>query len=352
MKRNFTTLDGMRGLAAMVVMVGHMPLYFGNFDASDGYLAVDLFFALSGFVLCHAYGDKLDKGMSPWRFMGERAIRLYPLYAVGLALGVLVEVIALRAGHRAMSGSQIATAGALGAFMLPGPGGKYGAIYPLDVPCWSLLFELLVNLAMVLLWRRLSNRVLFGIVGAAACGLAVASITLGRMDCGYSWATLWVGVPRVTFSFFLGMLIYRNRDRLTPGIAPWLALAIEAALLLVRLPESVRPLFDLGCIFFAFPLLIASAVQREPVKGARVYQFLGATSYAVYVLHDPMQRVVHGLVLKLSGLEVGAWKPLSGLVFAALLLGACWAMDEYYDKPARKWLRDLLTSPRQSVAAA
>jgi peptidoglycan/LPS O-acetylase OafA/YrhL len=232
--------------------------------------------------------------------------------------------------------------------MLPGPSGRYGVIFPLDAPCWSLLFELLVNLAMVLLWRRLSNRALLGLVAAAACGLVVAAGALGRMDLGYNWANLWVGVPRVSFSFFLGMLIYRNRDRLTISVAPWLVLAIEAAILLVRLPDPMRPWFDLGCIFFALPVLIASAVQREPLVGAKIYQFLGATSYAVYVLHVPAERLVRGVVLKLSGLDVGDWKPLSGVAFATLLLGVTWALDRYYDAPVRRRLKGLMAAPGRS----
>lgn len=352
-KRTFSTLDGMRGLAALMVVLRHSSMYFGNFEPTDSYLAVDLFFGLSGFVLVHAYGARFDRGMTARQFMTERAIRLYPLYAAGLALALLVEVGALRAGRpAAMSGGQIAAAAALETFMLPAPGGRFGELFPLNLPCWSLLLELAANLAMVMLWRRMSHRWLATVVATAGVGLVFAAASSGPLEGGFTWASLWIGVLRVVFSFSVGIIIYHQRNSVKLSLAPWLVLAIEAGLLLVRLPEAVRPWFDLSCIFVGFPALIAVAVQREPAVGARLFAFLGATSYAVYVLHHPMARLGHGMVLTFTGLEVSAFAPWSGVVFGCTLIILCWALDRIYDVPIRRWLRRRLVMPNRNNVAA
>ena len=86
----FTGLDGLRGLAALAVFGAHVPDPLLR-DALPGCdLAVDLFFALSGFVLAHAYFERLRKGMGVGTFFKRRVIRLYPLYALGTIISLSI----------------------------------------------------------------------------------------------------------------------------------------------------------------------------------------------------------------------------------------------------------------------
>jgi peptidoglycan/LPS O-acetylase OafA/YrhL len=87
--RAFPAMDGIRGIAAILVALFHFRATFLHYDNNvigDGYLAVDLFFVLSGFVLAHAYEHRFARGMTTFEFMRARVIRLYPLYFVGLAI--------------------------------------------------------------------------------------------------------------------------------------------------------------------------------------------------------------------------------------------------------------------------
>lgn len=86
MKRRFVTLDAMRGIAALVVVGRHFTDASGGHAAQFSYLAVDVFFLLSGFVLSLSYRRRFDAGMSAAEFMKLRVIRLYPLYFVGISL--------------------------------------------------------------------------------------------------------------------------------------------------------------------------------------------------------------------------------------------------------------------------
>jgi peptidoglycan/LPS O-acetylase OafA/YrhL len=102
-RHSFVILDALRGVAAAAVVTVHAPLFFHSVatpgsvpDASghapmtgplfEAYLAVDFFFLLSGFVLAHAYGEKLNDGMTSCQFMRCRLIRLYPLYLLALVI--------------------------------------------------------------------------------------------------------------------------------------------------------------------------------------------------------------------------------------------------------------------------
>src|SRR5882757_3316593 len=96
--RVFHTLDALRGIAAIGVVTFHMKQLFAPIAASGGYLAVDLFFMMSGVVLSHAYEGRFRAGMGTFDFMRTRLIRLYPLYFLGTMLGIAVTVASLL-GH-------------------------------------------------------------------------------------------------------------------------------------------------------------------------------------------------------------------------------------------------------------
>lgn len=337
-QHTYLTLDGIRGVAAVLIVIRHSRYFFGDFQPSESFLAVDLFFALSGFVLAHAYTERLNGSMTAGEFMKARAIRLFPLYALGLFLGVLVALASIHSGFGLIPPEAVPWAVALGAVGLPTPPiGGTDDIYPLNPVHWSLFFEMVANLVMVLFWRRLTLRAIGALCAISAAGLFIAVPYLGGADAGFEWNTFAVGFARVGFSFFAGIGIYRLKDRFTYRIPAAAALLLTAVLLGVSPPEAARSWYELACILLIFPWLILGASNAEPMRGAALFRFLGVTSYAIYALHHPAQRLVNGAFLKL-GINVTDYAPWGGVSLVSALLLGCWAVDRVYDAPARRWL--------------
>jgi len=138
--RTYVTLDGLRGIAALSVVVLHCYRYFGDFTWSSAALAVDLFFVLSGFVLAYAYEAKLPTASGA--FLKARLIRLYPLYLVGTLLGMIEALATMKyGGPAAMDRATFWTSLPFSLAMLPTP----WQMYPFDGVMWSIFFELFIN---------------------------------------------------------------------------------------------------------------------------------------------------------------------------------------------------------------
>ncbi len=335
----FGGLDQMRGAAALAVMVYHACLGIGwGGVLPGGYLAVDVFFVISGFVIAYAYDARVG-GLGVAGFLRVRLIRLYPLYALGLLLGVAVVV------EQALRGANThgwAVALAANAFFLPAPPTPWGklVISPIDVPGWSLILEIWINLAFALFHRRLSTAMLALIVGCAGFALALLAFIVGvKFTGGQSWDTAEVGVVRVCFSFPLGVLMYRLRDRL-PNLASLAPLVAPALLILFCIPSSGPG--DFLFVTVASPLLVAAAAQasRAPLAG-----FGADTSYAIYVLHFPLMVMVRDLCL-------ASHAPIAMPLFAcaAAVVVLAYLADRFYDRPMRAWLSAIWPSARASAA--
>jgi peptidoglycan/LPS O-acetylase OafA/YrhL len=210
--RSFITLDGLRGIAALAVVIRHCPDLFGEDALFESYLAVDFFFALSGFVLAHAYGKQLRKELSASHFMALRFTRLYPLYLLALA-------ISLATSWKQLAHGELTVDLLFAVLFLPTLGNTI-TLFPLNGPSWSLFFELAANALFGLIDRRLCNYTLGLIVIAAGCAVAISVATsafgfghagVGAMDAGYNWSSFGAGLLRVIYSFFAGVLVYRMR---------------------------------------------------------------------------------------------------------------------------------------------
>src|SRR5262249_19215172 len=153
------------------------------FQAQGAYLAVDVFFALSGFVLAHSYERKLLTDLSLVGFMRIRLRRLYPLYFLALVVGGLIAL-----GR----GEDVTAAFTTGLLFLPAPQGD--VLFPLNVPAWSLFFELVINFAYALTIRFLTNRALGVIIAAGAVAVVALALSYGGMDVGWGWANWPVGL--------------------------------------------------------------------------------------------------------------------------------------------------------------
>jgi peptidoglycan/LPS O-acetylase OafA/YrhL len=345
--RTLHTFDALRGLAALAVVLYHYNALFAPFLNSNGGLAVDLFFMMSGVVLARNYEARFRAGMTSLQFMKIRLIRLYPLYLLGLAIGALAAIGSLF-GHDALGWTPRLLAEAIGLalFVLPGPSSlRAGQLFPLDVPAWSLFFELLVNFAFVALWPWLTTRRL-----AAAClilvpALATIAFCRGDVDAGWLFGTLWIGAIRALFGFSLGIVIARwsSPEAPSPSTAKFVSLIVLTGVALFVQPEVVgRPLWSLAWMVLLFPGIVYAAARVDPPKWLiPLASLAGVASYAIYVTHYPLLQLSVSLIGRLSGGSLASFGPLDGCGLIAAFAIAAWALDGLYDAPVRRRLRAL-----------
>ncbi len=208
----FHTLDALRGIAALGVVMYHIGAAFWPLAAPGGYLAVDLFFMMSGVVLSHAYEARFRAGMGTVRFMRARLIRLYPLYLLGTLFGIAVTVASLFGRNSVgWDASSVLQAALLALLFLPNfTGGPVGQLFPLNIPCWSLFFELLVNLLFVLAWPLLTTLSLILTIAGYRRSGRLGGTAGGSPGHRVDDADFLVGLARTVFGFSVGVLIARN----------------------------------------------------------------------------------------------------------------------------------------------
>lgn len=352
-------LDGMRGVAALMVMGLHIAGCLGLGLLGHGYLMVDLFFLMSGFVLSAGYGARLTRGRAGLWFTLKRLVRLYPLALLGLLLGAAVAMALAARGLRPLE-DRPALYLLLGALFLPWLGG--GLISPFNGPAWSLQLELWINIAWGFVAPWLTDRRLAWLVALAGTALIVVSLTGGQFDGGFANNdpgrsagpfSYLVGWARVGFAFPLGVLLHRlwaagRLEAIASRMTPWLA---PAALLLVALPPlGLSPLYDLAAVMLLFPLLLvlcANAVVSGPAR--RLNALSGRLSYGLYVLHGPI--LVGFREIEPAGLSLSQRLAWYGLA-AGLAIGAAALAERWVDRPARRWAarRDAAaTTPRSGT---
>ena len=340
----FEMLDVIRGLAAIMVAEGHLAHYFFDKQMPGRYLAVDVFFVLSGFVLAHAYEPRFAQGLRAGRFLTIRLIRLYPLYLVGFLLGLLNLWLTDMAQHVTLLGYYLPFATVFAMLFLPlmiapVPNGP-GTLYPLDHPAWTLLFELFANLLHAMIAPRLTNKMLHVIILVSGAALIGVTMHFGYLDVGYRIDDFAAGVPRVCFSYFLGVRLYRSWcERAEKKVAgTWAILAALIALLLLPVPQEWRACYDLVAVLVLIPTLIYHAASVNLRGVGRWLLPLGAASYAYYVLHVPFGLLCATLAAR-AGFDLTALaEPLGGVLVMGALLGLCLLLDHVYDRPVRRFL--------------
>lgn len=338
-KRAYHTLDALRGVAALAVVVLHADIMDGSAPRlmPSAYLAVDLFFVLSGFVLEFAYGPRFSAGLSTRRFMAMRYVRLYPLFACGLAIGLVSAAAALVLGAGELRAGGLVVAAVTGVLLLPSPTwAQSGTVFPVNVPGWSLFFELAINAVFAASYRRLSNRVLIAVIAVSAIGLALATAQAGTADMGSSWAHFAGGLPRVSFSFFVGVLLCRTQRAPAGSSAlAWVPPVLLIPVFVMAPSPAVRPIVDLAVIGGLFPWIIAVAARHEPgPRGARLFRWLGLISFPIYAIHYPVleltRRAVHAVH------RDALYVPAMVAACVALVL-ASWVLAKV-DVSVRAWL--------------
>ncbi len=340
-RRTFLTLDGLRGVAAIAVAFRHIPDNAIALWTPESYLAVDLFFMLSGFVLAHAYADRLARGMGVAEFAVVRLIRLYPLYLIASLITLALVFVPALPGHYHSPIPSLRTV-ILAVLFVPtiAPHEKIG-LFPLIGPAWSLFFEFAVNLVFAVLATRLNPRRLALIVAGGAALLIVAVAHFNAIDIGWSQDNAWGGFGRVGFGFFAGVAVYRlwQADAL-----PWLRLPAWAAALAVIAMFMLAPvrhlaLSDTLFVLLVMPPLILASARAEPGRWlARPFALLGAASYAIYVLTNPVDQWVETLLPWEQVNRYAGLGSTGAVVLVAAIAGLALILDRVVDRPVRSAL--------------
>ncbi|GBQ81351.1 putative acyltransferase [Gluconacetobacter johannae DSM 13595] len=348
-RQAFHTLDGLRGLAAIAVVLIHMGMIFPLvWYPAGAYLAVDLFFGLSGFVMAEAYSARLDAGMPVSDFMRKRVLRLWPLYALGLTIGAATTASRVIIHYSPPSDL---TPYPLALLYIPWSGPK-GELYPLNLPAWSLFYELAVNMVMAVGWRRLTNRALIVLVALSALGLVASAFATGSLNSGLSWVGAPVALSRVTFSFFLGILLWRVRRGSSKIGAP-IPLIILAIGLMIDTTLLPRAVIDLLEVFLLFPSVILLGASTQPTEGGiALFNGLGSISYALYAVHEPLLQLTSSVVHNVLHVPVRAVPHWACMILLAGLLVIAWVLNDL-DVTLRghldRLIRGLTRRPAQTV---
>lgn len=290
-KQHFPALDGLRGVAAIAVVIFHfMEMVNGDYShifIGHGWLAVDFFFCLSGFVVGYAYDDRIGS-MGVWGFFKIRLIRLHPMVVFGSLLG-LITLCAnpLRVDQLPYDPASLGLMLLTSIFLIPYPTMPEAgfSLFGLNSPAWSLFSEYMANVAYALVLCRLGRRSLSMATAAAAIVLCLVGYREGNLWGGFNGDTFWVGAARVTFSFLAGLLVYRRK---------WLLrtrLGFPGLVLLLILP-LVMPYADRGwvreaaAIIVYFPLLVmlGAGASLDPLS-EKFCKVAGDISYPLYMTH-------------------------------------------------------------------
>jgi peptidoglycan/LPS O-acetylase OafA/YrhL len=348
MKRHFQVLDGLRGTAALTVVAFHVLEMLWPDPAENplhhAFLAVDFFFMLSGFIVGHAYDDRLEK-MGLGQFLLTRMRRLHPLALAGLAIGLagyLLDPFAPDQRHAPLA--RLMTNVGLMLLVLPAPSlpGREGETHGLNGPTWTLFQEYLANIVYGLIGPRLSRRALIALVAVAGIVLVVVAAGLPHLGTGWGWDNIWVAPVRTAFPFFAGLLLHRLNLRLKSplgfGLLSLALLAVFAApFASTDGPIKANGLMEAGFVILVFPLIIAAgAAATAGGRLTRLCAFCGAISYPLYITHYPF--------IYIFGHWVWTTKPERGLVawvgvgLIVFLVALAWLAMKFYDAPVRAWL--------------
>lgn len=353
-EHKFVALDAFRGIAAIIVVVFHIykvgrPTLFPH-----GYLAVDFFFMLSGFVLTYAYQERLDAGLSTFTFLKMRLARLYPLYALGTVLGIL---FLLARNHIAQSG-QYAPPAALvvlsvfGFLLLPLPGwfsSTSPMAFPLNIPAWSLFDEMAVNALHALLIRRCRTRILIVVAALAWVGTLASTHSSGSMNFGVYHADILSAIVRTIFGYTVGIILFRLWQSGQLRIKPPVLLPGLLLVTVFMVPATGRwdGVYDLGVTTLVMPVILLFGASSTPPQSLVVpFEKLGFASYAIYILHFPVFNFFMLGWKEIFGKSATYYAPWSGLAFVTLILTLALIVNSVYDLPARAWMNRILLSKK------
>lgn len=356
-KNHYEILDGLRGVAAIVVVIFHVfETYAGDrFHQiiNHGYLAVDFFFMLSGFVVAYAYDDRWSK-MTQWDFYKRRLVRLQPMVIMGSLIGAVFFYLQSCDMFPLISTtplSRMLLVMVIGFTLIPIPVSMdirgWQEMHPLDGPAWSLFFEYIANIMYALFVRRFSKTLLTIFVLLSALFLAQYLLMGPTGDVIGGWSLtptqLHIGFARLLYPFFAGVLLMRigKLIRIKRAFAQS-SLLLLAIFAIPRIGGTehlwMNGLYEAVCIILLFPLVVSIGAGGT-ITGKytlKICRFMAAISYPLYITHYPLiymhiAWVQNNKVPMSMGL-------LAGLALLIVSITIAWVSLKLYDEPVRKWL--------------
>lgn len=377
-KPRYEILDGLRGVAALIVVGFHMmETYRGPDYASQiinhGYLAVDFFFVLSGFVTGYAYDDRWGR-MSTWDFFKRRLTRLHPMVVFSVLIGAAFYFFQGYYSKAALENTGwILFFACIITDLLMIPTGKgidirgWGEITSFNGPSWSLMFEYWGNILYALIFRRLPT------IGLAVICTVSAFFT---MDVALGWDVfglferqqfnltggwilnaqhMYTGFVRLIYPYVCGLIIARLLSkRITPDNPSgspihmkngfmWCSLAVIVIMCMPCVGGKVGVadgLYQCMAVWFMFPLVVvcgAGSVIRNG-RVMKLCRFLGDISYPLYIVHYPVAMMQFRWIRNYPDapmwMHVGVFISVY-VISIALAYGAL----KTFDEPVRAWLK-------------
>lgn len=378
-KPRYEILDGLRGVAAMIVVIYHLFEDFGAGvpvqGANHGYLAVDFFFVLSGFVIGYAYDDRWDR-MSYADFFKRRLIRLHPMVIFGAFLGMLIFYFTGGGPFGLVDGTSwwnLILVFLVACTMIPLGSGMdirgWGETYPLNGPAWSLMLEYIANILYAFVIRHLGKVALgvlvfiFGLltINHGLC-IDVYNAIPDTWYAKYTFIGGWgivgvqlhIAITRLLYPFFCGLLISRiGKFIKVKGGFWWASLLIAVMLLMPRVggnvPENfwMNGLYETLCILIGFPVVVMIGAGSKVIgqKSVAVCDFLGKISFPLYITHYIFIYMHISWIAGHPDAPLGTCIMISACVFIMSVMLA-YAALKLYDEPVREWLKNKLFSKK------
>ena len=340
-KQHFEILDGLRGIAALAVVIFHFmewvyPDSSKNF-IGHGFLAVDFFFCLSGFVIGFAYDNRIRK-MGVGEFFKRRLIRLHPLVIMGSVLGFLAFLLDPFASSIVYNAGKLALLFVCSILLIPLPlmEERFFNLFAFNAPSWSLFWEYVANIFYAFVLYKLGRRSLAILTILAAAGICFVGYRAGNLLGGWSKDNFLDGGARVAYSFLAGLFLYRSNWIIKNRIG-FLGLAILLFLAFIMPGSKWNWLTETLVVLFFFPLLVSlGAGSRLSPQWKKVCRFSGNISYPLYMTHYAAIWVFGNYYTnKKPSADELPYIIITGVIF--LVIFAYLAMI-LYDIPVRRWL--------------
>lgn len=359
-KPHYLILDGLRGVAAVVILIYHLCEACG-IVLGHGYLGVDFFYALSGFVIGYAYDERWGK-MSLKGFFSRRIVRLHPMFVMGTLLGLLFYYFGASAAFPFIGESpwwMVILLFFYCCLMLPMPNcwdiRGWQDFNSFNGNSWSLYWEYLANILYALVFRFLPTAVLVVVTAVAAVGTIDITFNIdmfglldGRVGAPFTvnggWsltpAELYVGAVRLMYPFLVGMLLSRFAKFVSmKGAFVWCSIVVVAMLLVPQLEDLANGIYESVAILVLIPfvILLGAGGKIKNKLMERICTFLGDISYPLYITHLPFIYMMLAWTTNHPEASESVKVMLAVSMFVVSVAVAC-ASLKLYDMPLRKWL--------------
>lgn len=341
-RQHFTVLDGLRGIAALAVVIFHFMEWvitdFTKNRIGHGFLAVDFFFCLSGFVIAYAYDNRIRQ-MNLATFFKLRLIRLHPLVILGSILGLLGFWLDPFASHTVVySAGKLLLLFLCSLLLVPMPVMEDRGFnqFGFNAPAWSLFWEYVANIVYAVVLHKAGKRLLMLLVALAAVGIALVAYRAGNLMGGWGRDNTWEGGVRVAYSFMAGMLVYRANWIIKNRIGfIGLTLLLSAAFLMPAFKYNW--LMETLVVLCYFPLLVSlGAGATLSPRLQKACEFSGNISYPLYMTHYAGIWIFGNYYTTHNpGNQTLALVIIGGTIIS---IAFAWAIMKWYDTPVRKYL--------------